>query len=166
MDGAGSREPVPTGGVAATLLVVSGAVAWLTGLPALFPSLGPTAYVLACRPGAPESRPRRVVGGHAIGVVAGLACYALLAAGGSVATTPPPGSLAGLRLAAAGVASVGLTTAGMLGTDLRHAPACATTLIVSLGLLSTPREGALIIGSVVVLLGTWRLLAAVVPGLQ
>jgi hypothetical protein len=97
-----------------------------------------------------------VVGGHAIGVVAGLACYALVAGGGSVATVPPPGSLAGLRLAAAGVCSVGATTAAMLATDLRHAPACATTLIVSLGLLSTPAEGLLVVGAVTALVGVHR----------
>jgi hypothetical protein len=160
----GARSSVATGVLAAALLLVSGVAAWLSGLPALFPSLGPTAYVLADRPAAPESAPRRVVGGHALGVVAGLACYALVVTDGSVATTPPPGSIAGLRLAAAGVASVGLTTGAMLVTDLRHAPACATTLIVSLGLLPTAYEGALILGSVIVVLGTWRLLVAVVPG--
>jgi hypothetical protein len=152
---------------AAALLVVAGAAAWATGLPALFPSLGPTAYVLALRPGAPESRPPRVLGGHALGVLAGLACYALLVAGTTVAAPPPAGSVAGLRLTAAGVASVGLTTGAMLATDLRHAPACATTLIVSLGLLSTPREGLLVVGSVAALVAVHRLgrvAAARIPG--
>jgi hypothetical protein len=143
-----TRLALRTGVVSAALLVVAGGAAWLTGLPALFPSLGPTAYVLADRPESPESHPRRVVGGHAIGVAAGLACYALVAGGGSVATVPPPESLAGLRLATAGVASVGLTTAAMLATDLQHAPACATTLIVSLGLLSTAAEGLLVVAAV------------------
>jgi CBS-domain-containing membrane protein len=150
-------RPTGTALRAAALLVVSGLVAWATGLPALFPSLGPTAYVLALRPDAPESRPRRVLGGHALGVIAGLACYALLAAGTTVAAPPPAGSTAGLRLTVAGVVSVGLTTGAMLATDLRHAPACATTLIVSLGLLSTPHEGLLVVGSVAALVAVHRL---------
>ena len=37
-----------------------------------------------------------------------------------------------------------------------HAPACATTLIVSLGLLSTPRQVAIILASVVVLVAVHR----------
>jgi hypothetical protein len=39
----------------------------------------------------------------------------------------------------------------MIATDTNHAPACATTLIVSLGLLSTPEQVATIAASVVVL---------------
>lgn len=39
----------------------------------------------------------------------------------------------------------------MMATDTSHAPACATTLIVSLGLLSTPLQVSIIVVSVVVL---------------
>jgi CBS-domain-containing membrane protein len=148
------RRAIYAGG----LLLVLGATAWVAGLPFLFPSLGPTAYLLAVTPGAPESAPRRVLGGHAIGVLAGLLAYHALAAG-LVATTPPsPLSTAGLRLAASAVVSVGLTTGGMLATDLRHAPACATTLIVSLGLLSELVQGGVIVAAVALLLATQAVL--------
>ncbi|ELY64831.1 hypothetical protein C492_04845 [Natronococcus jeotgali DSM 18795] len=53
-----------------------------------------------------------------------------------------------------------LTVGGMLATDTRHPPACATTLIVSLGLLSTFREGVLMIVAVVLLVAAHRLLLA------
>ena len=39
----------------------------------------------------------------------------------------------------------------MIATGTVHPPACATTLIVSLGLLSTPAEVAIIVASVTVL---------------
>ena len=39
----------------------------------------------------------------------------------------------------------------MLTTDLRHAPACATTLIVSLGLLTGLPEAAVILSAVLLL---------------
>lgn len=147
------RRSVHAGG----LLVMVGLISWTSGYPALFPSLGPTAYVLALDAETNTSVPQ-VVGGHVIGVLAGLLVYHALAAG-LVATDPAPAfSMAGLRIAVAGVLSVGLTTWGMLATDLRHAPACATTLIVSLGLLSTLFEGAIIVGSVVVLVGAEQLL--------
>ena len=145
---------------ASGLLVVLGATAWATGLPFLFPSLGPSAYALAVSPSAATSQHRRVVGGHAIGVVAGLLAYHLLAPGLVATQLPPAGSAAALRLAASAVASVALTTLGMLATDHRHAPACATTLIVALGLLSTPVDGAIVVAAILLLVGVDRL----VPG--
>ncbi|ELY32636.1 hypothetical protein C498_07733 [Haloferax volcanii DS2] len=41
----------------------------------------------------------------------------------------------------------------MVELDAVHPPACATTLIVSLGLLSTPQSVATIVASVVILVG-------------
>ncbi|WP_340099496.1 HPP family protein [Salinibaculum salinum] len=125
----------------------------MTGFPFIFPSLGPTAYLLAVRPSALSCRPRTVVGGHAIGVAGGLVAFSLLAPDVAVTAELPPLSSDGLRLAASGVLATGLTTGGMLATGLRHAPACATTLIVSLGLLSTPPQAAGILLAVVVLVG-------------
>jgi hypothetical protein len=145
-------------------LVVVGALAVLTGRTFLFPSLGPSAFLLATKPSAPASHPRRVADGHAIGVVAGLAAYhgvvAEIASG--VAVTAPPSALtpANVALAVSGVSSVVLTTAAMVESDLRHAPACATTLIVSLGLLSTPTDALLVGVSILVLLATHRALLA------
>jgi hypothetical protein len=67
-----------------------------------------------------------------------------------------PGSAAAFRLAAGGVLATLLTTVGMLTTGLTHAPACATTLIVSLGLLSSPAEVAGITVAVVLLVAVHR----------
>ena len=142
------------------LLSTTGLLAWLSGLPMLFPSLGPSAFVLALFQDSEAATPRRVVGSHAIGVVAGLATYHLLAGGVAMTSAMEPGSLEGLRLAASGVLATVLTVAGMLATDTRHPPACATTLIVSLGLLSTPVEGTVILLAVVVLVGANELLLA------
>ena len=142
------------------LISTTAGLAWVSGLPMLFPSLGPSAFVLALFQDSDATAPRRVIGGHAIGVVAGLLAYHLLAAGISMTAATDPGSIAGLRLAASGVLATTLTAAGMLATDTRHPPACATTLIVSLGLLSTLFEGALIVLAVVVLVGAHRLLLA------
>jgi len=46
---------------------------------------------------------------------------------------------------------VSATTFGMRSLSIPHAPACATTLIVSLGLLTTPRQLVGIVASVGVL---------------
>jgi membrane protein DedA with SNARE-associated domain len=45
----------------------------------------------------------------------------------------------------------------MLAADLQHAPACATTLIVALGLLAAPLEGVVILLAVGVLVAVDRL---------
>jgi hypothetical protein len=137
---------------AGVLLVVVGLLAWATGRPFVFPSLGPSGYALATR-SADDISPRRVVGGHVIGLGAGLLTYHAVASGLLITTTAPAFSLSQLRLVASGVAAVVLTTAGMLRTDLVHPPACATTLIVGLGLLSSTVEAGVVVVSVVVLVG-------------
>jgi CBS-domain-containing membrane protein len=145
------RDAAIAGLQTGVLVLVAGATAVATGSPFLFPSLGPSAYVLVTTPDAEAAAPRRVVGGHAIGVVAGLLSYHLFARGLIVTSLPPAGSLDLGRLAVSGVLAVVLTTAGMVATDLRHAPACATTLIVGLGLLSTPFEGVVVVVAVILL---------------
>ena len=49
-----------------------------------------------------------------------------------------------------------LTSWGTFATDTEHAPACATTLIVSLGLRSTPGQVTIIVAIVFVLVGVNR----------
>ncbi|WP_435118128.1 HPP family protein [Halolamina sp. C58] len=142
---------VRAGAHAGVLLAVTGAAAVLTGRPFLFPSLGPSAYLLATTPDAAVSQPRNVLGGHAIGVVAGLLATTLLSPGLVVIDPIAPLSPEMIRLAASAVVSVALTTGGMLATGYEHAPACATTLIVALGLLSTPTEGAIVLVAIAVL---------------
>ncbi|WP_435153651.1 HPP family protein [Haladaptatus sp. DFWS20] len=145
--------------VASILLVLLGALAWASGLPFLFPSLGPSAFLLSSKVGERVSEPRRVVGGHVIGVVFGLLTYHLVAPGLTVMQPSPPFSIAALRLSLSGILAVGLTTAGMVITDLRHPPACATTLIVALGLLTKPAEGVVVITAIVILVTVQQALA-------
>jgi len=153
-----SRQAVRAG----LLLAVLGVVVWLSGLPFLFPSLGPTAYLFATRPAAPESATRRVLGGHAVGVLAGLLAYHTVAGGVVITASMGPGTMGGLRLAVSGVVAVALTTAGMAATDTGHAPACATTLIVGLGILATPLQAAIVLVAVATLVAEQRLLEWVV----
>lgn len=151
-------DAVGAGLRAGALLAATGIAAVLTGSPFLFPSLGPSAYLLATAPDAPASRPRTVLGGHAVGVVAGLLATHLISPGLVVIDPIPAFSPEMLRLGASAVVSVILTTVGMLATGYEHAPACATTLIVALGLLSTPTEGAIVLAAVMLLLGADSLL--------
>lgn len=145
------RKRLGTSLYASFLFTVLGLLAWVSGQPFVFPSLGPSAYILAFDRRGERTRTYRVVGGHFIGLVAGWIAYTAFAAGISFTSTPAPLSLPGLYLTASGVTSIALTTWAMIATDTKHPPACATTLIVSLGLLTTPFELAAIMVSVVVL---------------
>jgi hypothetical protein len=143
------RRRVGTSLYAGLLFTVLGAVAWASGQPFVFPSLGPSAYILAFDRRGERTHAYRVVGSHVIGAVAGLGAYWLVAPGVTLTALPPALSADGLRLAASGVVSIVATSWAMIATDTNHAPACATTLIVSLGLLSTPLQATIIVASVV-----------------
>jgi len=145
------RRRVGTSLYAGLLFTVLGVVAWASGQPFIFPSLGPTAFVLAFDRRSERTQTYRVLGSHLIGGVAGLLAWSLIATGASITATPPPLSVEGFRLTASATASIVLTSWAMIATDTIHPPACATTLIVSLGLLSTPLRVATIVASVAIL---------------
>ncbi len=140
------------------LLCVPALIAWVTGRPFIFPSLGPSAFSLVIG-GKSENTARRVIGGHLLGVAGGLLAYHLVARGLSLALFPAPHSLPLLRLAGSGVISVVLTTLGMIKTRAEHPPACATTLIVSLGVMSTFGDALCIMLAVAVMYAVHRLLS-------
>jgi len=82
-----------------------------------------------------------------------LLAWSLLGGQVAITATPPPLSTAGLGLAASATLSIMLTSWAMIATDAVHPPACATTLIVSLGLLSTARQVGIIVVAVAILVG-------------
>lgn len=134
--------------VRATLyLTVTALLAWSSGRPFLFPSLGPTAYVLAFDNKEVHSF-RAVVGGHACGIVGGLVSYYLLVFPYTFQDWGGPLGQAGMYLALGGVAALAITAGLMLGLKASHPPACATTLIISLGIMPLCREAIIILISV------------------
>jgi hypothetical protein len=155
-----NRRNLGTSLYAGVLFTVLGLIAWASGQPFIFPSLGPTAFILAFDRRGERTQSVRIVVSHLVGGIAGLLAYSLLASGVALTADPAAFSPGGLRLAASGVVSIVLTSWGMIATDSIHAPACATTLIVSLGLLSTPLQVAIIVGSVCVVVAVHSLVVA------
>ena len=105
--------------------------------PFVFPSLGPTAYLLFFSPLGRTSSPRNTIFGHAVGLICGYVAFVATGAGAL-----PFGVNAGIfwpRILAAAL-SLSATGAFMVLLDVSHPPAGATTLIVSLGIISRPRE--------------------------
>jgi CBS-domain-containing membrane protein len=110
-------------------------LALITGSPFIFPSLGPTAFLFFYTPRAPSASPRYTLVGHTIGVLAGY--FSLVVTG---LTTAGPALAVGVtwpRVIAAAL-SLGLTSGLMVLFKSPHPPAGATTLIISLGLITKP----------------------------
>jgi CBS domain-containing membrane protein len=145
--------PAPAGLVAAALSAATGTVSlcvcewlhhhWLALLallsrnPFVFPSLGPTAYLLFFSPLEKVSSPRNTILGHAIAIVCGYGAFAVTGAGAQ-----PFAAHLGIfwpRILAAAL-SLSTTAALMVLLGISHPPAGATTLIISLGIISKPPE--------------------------
>ncbi len=114
------------------LMPVPALAAWLSGQPLIFPSLGPSAFTLSFGQKRPDAR--SVIGGHFIGAICGWwITYLIIAHGLTLSDLSPPLSMDGLRIAASGVISIAFIAGMMMLFKAIHSPACATTLIVSLG---------------------------------
>jgi CBS domain-containing membrane protein len=124
------------------------ALALITKSPFIFPSLGPTAFLFFYTPLAPSASPRNTLVGHTIGVLAGyfsLVVTGLTAAGPALAV-----GVTWPRVIAAAL-SLGLTSGLMVLLRSPHPPAGATTLIISLGILTKPWQLLLLLVAVVLL---------------
>lgn len=119
-----------------------------TGVPFVFPSLGPTAYQLFLSPRAEASTPRNTLIGHLIGIGCGYGAF-------WIAGMPALAALAkdvfDWRLVLAAGLSLAGTAAIMILLDASHPPAGATTLIVSLGIITKPPYLAAIEAAVLVI---------------
>lgn len=123
--------------------------ALVTDAPFIFPSLGPTAFLLFYTPLLPVACPRNTLAGHAIGAAAGylsLVVFGLTDAGPALVE-----GVAWNRVGAAAL-SLGLTSGAMVWARVPHPPAGATTLIVSLGILREPWQLGVLIIAVVLLI--------------
>lgn len=111
------------------------AVAMISGTPFIFPSLGPTAFLFFFTPTSPTSSPRHTIFGHAIGILCG---YGALAVTGLVHAQPAMVTGVDERRLFAAALSLAATGALMILLKAAHPPAGATTLIISLGIVTRP----------------------------
>jgi CBS domain-containing membrane protein len=123
-------------------------VAMVADVPALFPSLGPTAFLLFSTPMLASACPRNTIEGHFIGVTAGYLSLVLFGL-----TDSPSTLVEGVTAARVGAAalSLALTSGFMVWLQRPHPPAGATTLIVSLGVLDEPWQLAVLMLAVVLM---------------
>ena len=111
------------------------AVAMISRTPFVFPSLGPTAFLFFFTPRAPAASPRHTIYGHAIGIACGYGALCLFGL-----QQAPPAMAAGMSAARIAAAALSLASTGALMILLKaaHPPAGATTLIISLGMVTRP----------------------------
>ncbi len=116
-------------------IAILAAVAMVSRTPFVFPSLGPTAFLFFFTPRSPASTPRHTIYGHAIGIVCGYGSLVLFGL-----QHAPPAMMTGVDLARVGAAALSLASTGALMILLKsaHPPAGATTLIISLGIVTRP----------------------------
>ena len=133
---------------AATAMVVSGIAAFVLKQPLLFPSLGPTLYLFFETPMAEQASLRNTLIGHFVALVVGF--LSVWAFGLLYTPSVTEQGATPARVGAAAL-SLALTEALLILLRAKHAPAGATVLIVSLGLLSTPGRVLVMAASIVLL---------------
>jgi hypothetical protein len=111
------------------------AVAMISHTPFIFPSLGPTAILFFFHPMSASASPRHALYGHAIGILCGYG--SLVALGLQHGGTAVDGPI-GVHRVVAVAFSLGTTAFFMVLLKVAHAHAGATTLIVSLGIITQP----------------------------
>jgi CBS domain-containing membrane protein len=134
---------VPRAGTSALFVFVNGflttailaGVAMLTQTSFIFPSVGPTAFLFFFSPTAPAASPRNALFGHALGILCGYGSLWLLGL-----THAPSAMREGVTVARVLAAALSLASTGASMILLRtvHPPAGATTLIISLGIITKP----------------------------
>lgn len=116
--------------------------------PFVFPSLGPTAYLFFFSPLADASSPRNAILGHAVALACGYGAFYVT--GLTSFHNGFPSHVVWARVLAAAL-SLSATGAAMVLLGINHPPAGATTMIVSLGIVSGPRYLFVIEAAVILL---------------
>lgn len=116
--------------------------------PFVFPSLGPTAYLFFFSPLGESSSPRNAILGHAVAIICGYGAFYVT--GLTSFHNGFPSHVVWARVLAAAL-SLSTTGAAMVLLGINHPPAGATTLIISLGIVSEPRYLFIIEAAVVLL---------------
>lgn len=90
----------------------------------IFAAIGATTFIVFAMPHYVTASPRRVIGGHTVGLLSGSICQLLL----TLALEHPPIEYHSHIIAIIGAISVGLTIFLMVITQTEHPPAAGTAL--------------------------------------
>lgn len=130
------------------LVFVVALAGWITHQPLMFASLGPTAYELVETPERQSARPYNILVGHLVAVVGAFVALAL-----SHAWAVPAVSSSGVPLLRVWAAMLAATFTVFVTLLLKatQPAALSTTLLISLGVMQTWKDGAIIMIAVVLM---------------
>ena len=146
--------------LATRYLLLTGVLVGAVGLggrflawPLLTSTIGPTAYTFAAHPHSEAARFRNAVTGHGVALGCGLAALAVfgLTQYPAISATGSPS----LRQVAAAATGVGVTVLALELVGSHHAPAAATTLLITTGLAKpgAPFVGLVLGLAIVIMIG-------------
>lgn len=132
----------------AFLILIAALAGWLCRQPLIFASLGPTAYELIETPHRRSARPYSIFAGHLAAIGAGYLAIVV-----TRAWSVPPISASGVPLDRvwAVVLASALTVFATLLLHASQPAAISTTLLIASGIMQQPRDAALILGAVVLM---------------
>jgi len=113
-------------------ILTVGVLAWLTNLPLVFPALGPSAFILFSAPLSKAGAPRNVIIGHAVCLLCGYVSWYLM---GLLSGMPVALETAGWPLFASATVALTCSCLFLLLFNCPHPPACASSLVVALGMI-------------------------------
>ncbi len=114
-------------------ILAIGFFSWISDLPLTFPALGPTAFILFATPTTDSAAPRSVIFGHFSGMASGWAVWHLISA---VVGGPVSLEVGGLAPVVSASLALALTCVLLIRLSCPHPPACASSLIIALGLVT------------------------------
>lgn len=131
------------------LVLIAGLAGWAAHQPLIFASLGPTAYELVETPARRSARPYSILVGHLLGVLSGYLALFLTSA-----WRTPAVSQHGVPLPRvwAAVLAATLTVLTTLVLRASQPAATSTTLLVATGIMQAPRDAAIILCAVVLMI--------------
>jgi CBS domain-containing membrane protein len=121
-------------------ILLIGVFAWLTHLPLVFTALGPSAFILFSAPLSPAAAPRTVILSHAIGLALGWSVWnlSLLCCDGVINLQTDH-----LIVLSSATIALSFTALLLIHFSCSHPPACASSLVVALGLVTQWQEVSL-----------------------
>ncbi len=129
-------------------MIIMGSAAYLTTWPLVFPSLGPTAFLIFYAPASPMSSPRNTILGHMLGAITGWGAFHIVQAytGGTMTSQTISWALIISTAIALGLSGFFMTLTGII-----HPPAASTALLAAMGVLDR-FEGIVILELAVIML--------------
>lgn len=135
-------------------ILTIGFIAWLTDLPLMFPALGPSTFILFSMPMTPAAAPRNVIVGHWVCLVIG---YVVWLSMSFLSGEPVSAQTGGWPVFCSASIALAISCLLLVLLSCPHPPACAGSLMISIGAITQWHQ--LLIMAIVVVWLTYQAVA-------